>query len=228
LVIIATCDPYDFLDENDIKNYITIYEPTIPAFKSAVDVIFGVTKATGVLPVGQRQVQTDTSIRRFDGSERDITQIWTLWQKIFPRWHIEQKRLSRILGNQASRHFVHDNGFCLSFVGGGIARISIIGVLPEYRRNGIGTALINRAVYELKLTSTDTLPLAIGSSFPRLWPYVPVDFPAETREFFLHRGTFCSLFFDSKEIGNVQDVVYQICTRTVSIRIVHRICVTQG
>ncbi|PBP22779.1 hypothetical protein BUE80_DR006356 [Diplocarpon rosae] len=54
LVVIATCDPYDFLqDEEEIKNYITIYEPTIPAFKSAVDIIFGRTTGLGSLPLGK-------------------------------------------------------------------------------------------------------------------------------------------------------------------------------
>ncbi|RFU26927.1 hypothetical protein B7463_g9397, partial [Scytalidium lignicola] len=53
LIVVATCDPYDFLEEKaEIKNYIAIYEPTIPAFKAAVDVIFGVAKAQGSLPVG--------------------------------------------------------------------------------------------------------------------------------------------------------------------------------
>jgi beta-N-acetylhexosaminidase len=48
LIVIATCDPYDFLDEVDkIKNYITVYEPTIPAFKAAVDIMFGASHAAG-------------------------------------------------------------------------------------------------------------------------------------------------------------------------------------
>jgi beta-N-acetylhexosaminidase len=51
LIVVATGDPYDFLEEKDeINNYITIYEPTIPAFKSAVDIIFGITKPLGTLP----------------------------------------------------------------------------------------------------------------------------------------------------------------------------------
>ncbi|KAK2628709.1 hypothetical protein QTJ16_001812 [Diplocarpon rosae] len=54
LIVIATCDPYDFLqDTEEIKNYITIYEPTIPAFKSAVDIIFGRTRGLGSLPLAK-------------------------------------------------------------------------------------------------------------------------------------------------------------------------------
>lgn len=195
LVVIATCDPYDFLEEKDaIKNYITIYEPTIPAFKSAVDIVFGTTKAVGTLPVGPRYVglNSGSPIRLFDGSELDINHILTLWQKIFPSWAIERERLARILAKKSGQHFVHDSGFCLSFVGGGLAKISIIGVLPEHQGKGIGTGLINKAVYELKLTATDPLPLGIGSSFPRLWPGVPTSMAPKDKDFFLHRGMFHS------------------------------------
>jgi len=52
LIVIATCDPYDFIDEKDtVKNYMTIYDPPTPAFEAAVDVLFGTSKANGVLPV---------------------------------------------------------------------------------------------------------------------------------------------------------------------------------
>jgi beta-N-acetylhexosaminidase len=193
--VIATCDPYDFLEEKaEIKNYITIYEPTIPAFKSAVDVIFGVTTAVGTLPVGARPpgISSESTIRQFDGLKSDIDHIWVLWNKIFPKWNIGRDRLEKILcrGLENGRHFVHNSGFCLSFFSGGQAKISIIGVLPEHRGKGIGTSLINRAVHELKLNATDPLPLSIGSNFPRLWPGVPTDFSAEAKDFFRHRGIF--------------------------------------
>ena len=52
LVAIATCAPYDFLEDEDaIKTYLAVYEPTVEAFKSAVDVIYGKEKALGKLPV---------------------------------------------------------------------------------------------------------------------------------------------------------------------------------
>ncbi|KAK7552355.1 putative beta-N-acetylglucosaminidase [Phyllosticta citricarpa] len=53
LVVIATCDPYDFLgtDGEFIENYVAIYEPTAAAFKGAADVLFGVCDAAGRLPV---------------------------------------------------------------------------------------------------------------------------------------------------------------------------------
>jgi beta-N-acetylhexosaminidase len=65
LIIIATCDPYDFLEEADeVKNYITIYEPTISAFKAAVNVIFGITKALGTLPVRSQPIEQNAGSRQ--------------------------------------------------------------------------------------------------------------------------------------------------------------------
>ena len=189
LIVVATCDPYDFLEEkDDVKTYIAIYEPTLPAFKSAVDVMFGATTALGILPIGQHQASVKHQIRPFDGSEADIDRIWTLWKTIFPDWSIGRKRLARIFQQKPKGHFLHDDGFCLSFASEGLAKISIIGVLPEHRRKGIGTALINKAVYELKLSATESLPLSIGSSFPRLWPGVPTSMADRAKDFFLHRG----------------------------------------
>lgn len=217
LIVIATCDPYDFLEEKgEIKNYITIYEPTIPAFKSAVDVIFGATKAVGALPVGPRPSYHDfgSSIQSFNGSKGGVDHIWKLWQTIFPKWPIERERLARILGRKSGQHYVHDSGFCLTFIGGGHAKIAIIGVLAEHRGKGIGTGLISKAVYELKLTHPNAL-LSIGSLFPRLWPGVPVDFSVESQDFFLHRGmeTFHSVDIFEQFEARYQDT----CRRATEI-----------
>lgn len=51
LVVIATCAPYDFLQDKEVENYVTIYEPTPEAFKGAVNVLYGVCPAHGKLPV---------------------------------------------------------------------------------------------------------------------------------------------------------------------------------
>lgn len=50
-ITVATCAPYDFLDDNDIKNYIAVYEPTVEAFGAAIDLIYGTDVARGKLPV---------------------------------------------------------------------------------------------------------------------------------------------------------------------------------
>ncbi|KAK8153420.1 glycoside hydrolase superfamily [Phyllosticta citrichinensis] len=53
LVVVATCDPYDFLGKDGafVENYVAIYEPTVAAFKGAADNLFGLRHPTGRLPV---------------------------------------------------------------------------------------------------------------------------------------------------------------------------------
>lgn len=52
LIVIATCNPYDFLDDTQIGTYVVTYEPTVEAFSAAASVIFGKVAAKGKLPVG--------------------------------------------------------------------------------------------------------------------------------------------------------------------------------
>jgi beta-N-acetylhexosaminidase len=193
LIIVATCDPYDFLEEKvEIKNYITIYEPTIPAFKSAVDIIFGITKPLGTLPVGTPPLKHD--IRDLSSSDEDFEKIWRLWQVIFPKWPIERQRMAKLLRQPPGKHYIHEKGFCLSFLTDGPhGKIAAVGVLPEYRGKGLGTALIKKAQLELRRMARARgegvlKSLEIGSVFPRFWPQVPIDFPREVKDFFLHRG----------------------------------------
>ncbi|KAJ6789110.1 hypothetical protein PWT90_08944 [Aphanocladium album] len=56
VISIATCAPYDFLEEPAIKNVIVVYEPTLEAFRSAVDIIYGVDTPRGKLPVAEKKV----------------------------------------------------------------------------------------------------------------------------------------------------------------------------
>ena len=193
LIVVATCDPYDFLEEKDeIKNYITIYEPTIPAFKSAVDIIFGITKPLGTLPVGTPPIQHE--IRPFTNSEEDIDKLWSLWHVVFPKWPIERPRLSKLLGAKNGLHYLHDKGFCISYLmDGPQGKIAAVGVLPNFRRRGLGTSLINKARIELQDPAhttdvRDSTSCEIGSDFPRFWPQVPIDFAQADKDFFLHRG----------------------------------------
>jgi beta-N-acetylhexosaminidase len=196
LVVIATCDPYDFLEEvNEIKNYITIYEPTVPAFTSAADIIFGITRPLGHLPVGSPR--TPYNIRRFEGSEEEIAHIWKLWDEIFPSWRVEKARLGKILCSSFGKalHFYHDHGFCLAYSNekGGSGKISIVGVLESHRGKGIGTAIVTQVRKELQLNAATTgfkgpQSLGIGSGFPRMWPGVPLTISEKDKNFLLHRG----------------------------------------
>ncbi|ATY62277.1 Glycoside family 3 [Cordyceps militaris] len=56
LISIATCAPYDFLEEHAVRNVVVVYEPTLEAFRAAVDVIYGVETARGKLPVAVKKI----------------------------------------------------------------------------------------------------------------------------------------------------------------------------
>ncbi|KAH6684545.1 putative beta-N-acetylglucosaminidase [Halenospora varia] len=192
LIVIATCDPYDFLEVKEIRNYITIYEPTIPAFQSAVNVLFGVNKPTATLPVGISAPTPD--IKEFTRTAADVDKIWYMWQEIFPKWKIERLRLEKLLYQETGHHLIHDKGFCISFlVEPSHGKLSVIGVLPNARGKGVGTALVRKARQQLRSAaisdgSPDLMGFGIGSVFPRFWPGVPIDLPQPTKDFFLHRG----------------------------------------
>lgn len=193
LVVIATCEPYDFLEDVEIKNYVTIYEPTIPAFKAAVDVIFGITKATGILPIRVKRKNHEIQVLS-NPSENELQKIYNLWHQIFPKWPISLPRLTKLLQDPQGKYLIHDHGFCLAYLfADGMAKISAIGVLPESRSQGLGTAFISKAREELNQLG-EVKSFGIGSVFPRFWAGVPFDVLQEHKDFFLHRGMFSPLF----------------------------------
>lgn len=55
LVSIATCNPYDFLDDPAMKNVIAVYEPTVEAFRSAISIMYGADQPRGKLPVKEKK-----------------------------------------------------------------------------------------------------------------------------------------------------------------------------
>lgn len=200
LIAVATCDPYDFLDDVEaIQNYITTYEPTPEAFQSALDVIFGVIPASGVLPVGSAHNKPEVELLD-NTSEDQITHLWTLWHEIFPAWPVNRGHLAAMVSKVPGVHLIHDKGFSLAYYqktgdGGLDGMISVVGVLESYRGKGLGTALINRTRKELNARSETGKPVSFGirSSFPRFWPGVPVNFAPKDRDFFIHRGRMATL-----------------------------------
>ena len=133
-------------------------------------------------------------IRDLTSSAEDHEALWRMWQAVFPKWPIEKERLEGIHQLVPGHHHIHEKGFCLSFLKDGVhGQIAAVGVMPEYRGKGLGTALLERAKAGLKqaaLANGGALKsLEIGSLFPRFWPQMPADFPPEVKDFFLHRGT---------------------------------------
>lgn len=209
-IAVATCDPYDFLDEIEaVQNYVTIYEPTPEAFQSALDVIFGAIPASGVLPVGLAHTKPEPRLLDTT-SESDITQLWNLWQEIFPAWPLERDYLAALLTMVPGVHLIHEKGFSLAYyedksTGGQGGMISAVGVLESYRGKGLGTALVNKTREELKAQSKNgnLTSLSVKSSFPRFWPGVPFSFAQKDRDFFIHRGEIIPFLHDSSTSLNI-------------------------
>lgn len=103
--------------------------------------------------------------------------------------------MEKILHRLPGQHYIHEKGFCLSFLADGAhGKIAAVGVLPEYRGKGLGTAFIEKAKAELTNLAranggSELKSLDIGSGTPRFWPQMPMDFPPEVKDFFLHRGS---------------------------------------
>lgn len=138
---------------------------------------------------------TKHDIRGFNSSDEDLGSIWQMWQTIFPKWPIERQRMEKLLHLVPGQHYIHEKGFCLSFLEDGAhGKIAAVGVLPEYRRKGLGTAFMTKAQAELRNTARanggELKSLELGSQTPRFWPQMPIDFPPEVKDFFLHIGRY--------------------------------------
>lgn len=51
LITIATCNPYDFLEDPEMRTYLAAYEPTVEAFRAGVDIVYGEASAGVKLPI---------------------------------------------------------------------------------------------------------------------------------------------------------------------------------
>ncbi|KAF4429395.1 hypothetical protein FACUT_9138 [Fusarium acutatum] len=143
-------------------------------------------------PVGATQYH----FRELTSSEEDIQQAWKLWHTIFPDWPIEQGRFAGLLFGIKGQHWIHEHGFCLSYYSksGSLGHIAAIGVLPQYRRKGLGNALLEKGKAGLKNVAKDAgqelNSLAMGSIFPRFWYRVPTSISPDAKEFLSHRGSY--------------------------------------
>ncbi|KAH6666066.1 hypothetical protein B0J14DRAFT_205992 [Halenospora varia] len=162
------------------------------------------------------------AIRDLTSSDEDLEKIWQMWQTIFPEWPIERQRMEKILHQLPGQHYIHEKGFCLSFLtDGSHGKIAAIGVLPEYRGKGLGTAFMKNAQAKLRNVARtnegELKSLEIRSQTPRFWPQVPIDFPQEVKDFFLHRG------FRKSTGSTVRDLYKDIRGAVASPEILERV-----
>ncbi|KAM0563093.1 hypothetical protein ACHAPJ_001940 [Fusarium lateritium] len=150
---------------------------------------------------GVQASPTKHDIRELSSSEEDVQKLWQMWHTIFPDWPIEQERFGKLVFGVPGHHYINENGFCLSYTidgttslqDGSNGRIAAIGVLPEHRRKGLGTALLEEAKTGLKNAARENggkelASLELGSMFPRFWWQVPSSVSPEVKQFFLNRG----------------------------------------
>ena len=136
-------------------------------------------------------------IKPFTKTTEEVESIWRMWQAAFPTWPLERQRLEKILTVLPGHHFIHEKGFCLSYLADGThGQIAAIGVLPEHRRNGLGSDLLARAIDGLRDAAHggdggELKSVEIGSSMPRFWPQMPKSMPQDVKDFFTHRGIGC-------------------------------------
>jgi beta-N-acetylhexosaminidase len=196
LLTIAACSPYDFLDDNCIKTYITTYEPTIEAFTAAANILFGALAPKGALPVGPKKVALGSiQVSPFEVA-RDLTQLAEVWKIALPTYALPADSLHRFLTQTNGHHFVARLeskviGFCVMYIttnrGTTCCQLAVLAVHPNHQSQGVGTALIAEARTWL-MKNYKPSSLSLGSSFPRFWPGIPTDLGPAVQEFFVHRG----------------------------------------
>jgi beta-N-acetylhexosaminidase len=204
IIVIATCSPYDFLDDDEsVKTYVAIFEPTMEAFESAIDVIFSRAPAKGILPVASasnKQPGRSYGILALDESQKDsiIDGIFTVWNAALPAYPLPAKNLRKVIDQPHGHHFIAQDtetqtiiGFCLSYTsenqGQTCAEIAVIAVHPSKQHQGIGTELLS-ATREYLYEHHGCKNASLRSYFPRFWPGLPADLSPDTEQFFVHRG----------------------------------------
>ncbi|KAI1058908.1 hypothetical protein LB507_004030 [Fusarium sp. FIESC RH6] len=159
-------------------------------------------------------------IRQLTNLDEDVSKAWQLWQSIFPDWPISQERFAKLLFALPGYHCIHEQGLCLSYgstTGEGRGRVAAIGVLSGYRRQGIGSALLDKAKIGLReAVGGELKSLEVGSIFPRFWWQIPNTVPKEAKEFFAHRGVY-----DASH--PIRDLYKDITKETVPSEILERV-----
>ncbi|CRG86080.1 beta-N-acetylhexosaminidase [Talaromyces islandicus] len=200
LIVVATCSPYDFLDDTEIGTYLAIYEPTVEAFSAAVDIIFGKNSAKGALPVKSKVSQGQKASFSFQTlpfvCERDMEGVARVWRAALPEYNLPTHNLQLLLDQPHANHLVAREGdtvvgLCIAYnsVNRGVssAEIAALAVDPDRQGKGAGTQLLSEA-REYFREKRGVNNITLRSYFPRFWPGLPVDLASATQEFFVHRG----------------------------------------
>ncbi|KAK6354113.1 hypothetical protein TWF730_008531 [Orbilia blumenaviensis] len=212
LIVITACSPRDMLSEIAfLETVVSCYEYSQEALESAVSVIFGEVKATGVLPL-RKLLPLNSGIladnfQRWEVHEwekrRDLYASADLWKKCFgwnPNWNLNSSILSDLLDRPGNaKHYVVKDprshgkilGLCATYtIHAGknlVGSMALLMVDPDFRNSGIGTALHDEA-FQYMRANPDIDSVQLGSIFPRFFPGLPELLPHEQKEWFTRRG----------------------------------------
>ena len=139
---------------------------------------------------------------RLYNPEQDGPAVFSFYQKIFgAAWPLRQDLFHQVVSGHAfyrpGDHFVAESGGeVVGFAATQVLRpeplperqggIAILGVAPQWRRQGIGTALHNAALQRLQETGMTSAALGGGGMY-RFWPGIPDNLP-DVKGFFEKMG----------------------------------------
>ncbi|KAF3206303.1 hypothetical protein TWF679_008820 [Orbilia oligospora] len=212
IIVITACSPREMLPEVPfLETVVSCYEYSREALESAVSIIFGEVKATGVLPL-RKSLPLNSgapvdSFQRWEVHEwekrRDLYASADLWKKCFgwnPSWNLNSGILSDLLDRPGNaKHYVVKDprshgkilGLCATYtIHAGkslVGSMALLMVDPDFRNSGIGTALHDEA-FQFMRAHPEIDSVQLGSIFPRFFPGLPELLPKEQKEWFKRRG----------------------------------------
>jgi len=139
------------------------------------------------------QVTTE-HIQQYDATN-DATSVYQLWQSTLGhQWPLDEERMKKVLAGPEAGHFVarvneRIVGFVATFQSfrkkEKIGHLALILVDPAMQKQGLGSALHQRALAHLHATGLHTIQL--GAIEPRFWCGVPTNMPVAV-DFFRRQG----------------------------------------
>jgi Predicted acetyltransferase len=160
---------------------------------------------------------------------RDAAGIYELWQSTVGQvWPLDEERMQKVLAGPEAGHFVARMnekvvGFVATFQSfrkkEKIGHLALLLVEPAMQRQGIGSALYQRALTHLHDAGLQTIQL--GAIEPRFWCGLPTNLPV-AQTFFGHQGwsfaeNVYDLVRDIRDYSSPQKIILRQQEERVSI-----------
>ncbi|KAG1451166.1 hypothetical protein G6F56_008156 [Rhizopus delemar] len=176
LIVVAVINPYDLMVFSEIKTYLVTFEYTPPAHEAFVRLLFGeIEHFPKRLPISLPPALEEYKAQ-------DLESVYALWQAVFVEWPLSLNRFSCVLKSFRSV-LVRDQERMIGFAAVNAGELGLLMVHPDYRKRGIGSALHDWCLGQLK----DQREIRIGATYPRFFCGVPEE-QVEAERFFKGRG----------------------------------------